>query len=142
MGQEDYIKAWGSGGPDEDAQSLVIGLPAMWAEALAMARERYARRLIEARLPRHLGWLIDRPRALRWIYKLRPAWRPSMSVIPLRPDSTTPPMTTTYATARSWAERWLVEARAKGCAPTTDGLIFPHTAVDGTPREVYGDWRR
>lgn len=99
---------------------------------LAAARNRYARRLIAARLPKGLHWLVDRPRTLGWIYKLRPTWRPSMAIVALRP-------VTTFDTACAWAERWLAEAEARGALPRTTGIVFTYATVDGLPCEIYGD---
>lgn len=43
-------------------------------------RERLARRAALTYLPRGLKWLVDRPRLLRVVYKLRPSWRPTIYV--------------------------------------------------------------
>jgi hypothetical protein len=124
--------------PDDFALPYGMWVSARSAE-LAAARNRYARRLLTARLPRRLHWLVDRPRTLRWIFRVRPEWRPSMAIITLRPDQASPPMLTTFDMACAWAEQWLAEAEAQGSVPQTTGLIFVYTTVDGLPSEVYGD---
>jgi hypothetical protein len=47
---------------------------------LAVQREEMARVLIESYLPRRLRRLADHPRALRLVYRIRPAWRPTVTV--------------------------------------------------------------
>lgn len=101
------------------------------SQHLAADRERYARRLLERRLPRHLHWLIDRPRALKLAFRLWPRWRPTFTIVRLS-------VPTTAATATDMASRWEDEMRAHGNAVSDSGLIFTYTDPSGLPAEVYG----
>lgn len=49
---------------------------AMWD--LAERREDTLREVVRERLPRPLRWASDHPRVLRVLYRLRPAWRPTI----------------------------------------------------------------
>lgn len=50
------------------------------AKAQAEAQERLARKAAATFLPRGLGWLLDHPRLLKAVYRIRPGWRPTLVV--------------------------------------------------------------
>lgn len=56
----------------------------IWAREMAMVtlrkREFQARRLLRENLPRRLWWLLDHPRLLKFVLRLRPSWRPKQIV--------------------------------------------------------------
>jgi hypothetical protein len=124
---------------------------------LAAERDRYARRILEDKLPRSLHWLIDRPRLLQRVLRIVPLWRPTMTMVDLRgrspvqhaarmmsfgPDGQVPrempysPMTDDAA--RVVANVWVAEMRAAGRSVPDSGLIFTYTDASGLPAQVCG----
>ena len=97
---------------------------------IAQQREAYTRRVLEARLPRRLHWLIDHPRLLRLVLRLVRRWRPTLSVVPLR-------VSATAESAVAMSERWITEMEARG-RDIEGGYVFTYTDVNQLPAEVYG----
>ena len=52
---------------------------AAWKQ-IAEQREDAYRSIARERLPRRLGWVIDRPGLLKLAYRLRPSWRPTVFI--------------------------------------------------------------
>lgn len=102
----------------------------MRSDLLARQRDAYARRLLEDRVPQFLHRVLDRPKALKWVLRLWPHWRPTMTVVKLD-------VTTTAKGARWLAWRWVAETCADG-KQVPPGLIFTYTGVSGLPAEIYG----
>jgi hypothetical protein len=98
-------------------------------------RETYCRELLEARLPRRLRWLIDKPKLLKRVLRIAPWWRPTLTFVPLCHPAP-------IARSRSWATRearyWEREQRVSGKSIPSGGLVFTYTDVSGLPAEVYG----
>lgn len=121
------------------------------SQQLAIQRNAFARRLLEDRLPSFLHWTLDRPRALRWVLRAVPRWRPTMTVVDLRATQCGPlfadsdgrlPREISYAcmtadAARATAQQWIAEMRAHGNRVPDGGLIFTYTDASGLPAEVY-----
>lgn len=116
------------------------------SDQLARDRNAYARRLLKDRLPRPLHFLIDRPRALGWLFRVAPRLRPTMTVVDLRCqerwDGIDPTAPMTAEAAREMGRHWVMAMRATSGATVPDGgLIFTYTDPSGLPAEVYGDLR-
>lgn len=47
----------------------------------ATSREAQCRRLLTKRLPRTGPWLADHPRALKFLFRLRPSLRPTLTIV-------------------------------------------------------------
>jgi hypothetical protein len=103
---------------------------------LAAERDRYARRLLEKKLPRPLHWLIDWPKLLMRVLRVMPRWRMQMTVVDLRGGDLL--MVTTAEGAKAVARAWVAEAKASGCRVPDSGLIFLYTDVTGLPAELHG----
>ncbi|HSC20139.1 MAG TPA: hypothetical protein VLC07_00240 [Solirubrobacterales bacterium] len=63
----------------------VAALVADRSNELAAERDRYARRILEDKMPRPLHWMLDRPKALRIALGVVRRWRPTMYELDLRP---------------------------------------------------------
>lgn len=59
---------------------FAVGAFESLADIQAHQRERIAEHIARENLPQRLRWLVDRPRLLRLVYALRPAWRPTIYV--------------------------------------------------------------
>lgn len=114
---------------------------------LAADRERYLRAVLEGRLPRWLHWIIDRPRALRWLLCVVPyRLRGDLAVVQLRrPEHLSPPAhmrdspsLMSDRAAKQLAQTWLAEM---GDKVPRGGVVFSYTDPMGLPAEVYGPIR-
>lgn len=56
-------------------------LTARTLRAVASALEVEALRAVHSNLPRGLRWAATQPRTLRLLYRLRPAWRPTLTTV-------------------------------------------------------------
>lgn len=118
------------------------------AQLLAKQRDVYCRELLEARLPRRLHWLIDRPRLLKRVLRFVPRWKPRVAVVPLTPRQDDPrrmQAAMTNEAARATADVWEREMAAKQEASRQPmprgGFVFTYTDPTGLPAEVYGPVR-
>jgi hypothetical protein len=108
------------------------------SKQLAAAREVYASRLLEDCLPKRLRWVIDRPRALKFVLRLVPRWRPTFTVVDLRRESIDPMEGMIADEACYFARAWVAEAKATGKNIPESGLIFTYTDMNGMPAELSG----
>ncbi len=104
-------------------------------QQLAKQRETYCRELLQARLPRRLHRLIDRPKQLKAVLRVVPRWQPTLTFVALRHPLR-------FAQDRSWATQearyWEREQRVTGKSIPSGGLVFTYTDPSGLPAEVYG----
>ena len=122
-----------------DGVAMAATLRSEW---LTRGREAYARRLLEARLPRPLHFLLDRPKALGRLLRLVPRWRPTMTYIECRDGMDGHGgrfRTMNTEAARHFAQVWIEGAPEQGGASLNGGLVFTYIDPSGLPAEVYGD---
>lgn len=97
------------------------------SDELARERDAYCRRLLEARMPRRLHFLIDRPEALRRVLRLVPRWRPTMTIVRLGVFD---------SAYDAWfaVEQWVQRYGNRDLS----GYVFTSTTTEGMPSEIYG----
>ena len=56
--------------------TVIDDLARAWMNSVYQTREEAIRAAVERSLPTRLGWLVDHPRLLKWVFRVRPSWQP------------------------------------------------------------------